>query len=951
MKKLLLKMVIILILIISSFTPCYGEIEFTENEIEFIKNHPVIHIGVDPKFLPFEFIDKDGEYKGITREYLDMVTDKTGIKFEVIEGFTWPEIYEEAINGNVDVLPAIAKTEEREKYFIFSEPYYFFKRVIVIRNTETKINGIEDLKGKTVAVQKNSSQNSYLLAFSNINLSIYDSVEAAITAVANGEEDVFVGNLATTDYLIRSNGITNLKFLAFESEFKQGLHFGIRKDWREFVNILDKVLNSITVEEKMEINNKWIELKTEIDYGPVLRIILIIVAFSITILSISMFWILKLKAEIDKRKLIQIDLERAKHEAEEANRFKSDFMARMSHEIRTPLNGIMGMVYLLKRSNVSLTQKMYIDRIIHASNNMLNIINDILDFSKIEAGKVDLEVTSFSLDNIIKNVVNIVSYKIEEQGIGFKLSKDPSIPNWFYGDEKRIEQIVLNILNNGIKFTEEGEVSFDIRLLAKEKDLYHLSFVINDTGIGMTEEQLNKLFQPFIQGDISINRRFGGTGLGLSIVKNLLELMNGKIRVFSTEGEGTTFIIDISLKVDKEKDDEFKKDIAVSHFKNLRTIILEKSGSNMNLISSYLSFFGMTCELTNSEYTAINMLEAASEKFSNPFDLFILDYETPAEGGFKFIESLKNNENIGKFPKTIMLFPMMRQDLFDQLQEYEIDAGIEKPIIQSILFNNILDIFKLRAVANNYKNGHIDKKIDLYKNRTVLVVDDNKTNQIIAKSLLNQIGFDVLSADNGKIGFEIFESNKDNIELVLMDLHMPVMNGYESIAKIREISENVPIIPMTADVISGKNEELKKYGIFSYITKPFTPEKFIGIITDALKNKICNKNNDILNKTLGIRNLGGNENGYNEVLNEYYRENIHFTEDLHLLIKERNYHDAAQLVHKVKSSSGTIGAMKLYEILTSLQKSLEIENEEEIDNLYEEVNGIMKCLLEIINNS
>jgi len=175
-----------------------------------------------------------------------------------------------------------------------------------------------------------------------------------------------------------------------------------------------------------------------------------------------------------------------------------------------------------------LTQSMYVDRIMQAANNMLSIINDILDISKIEAGKIELEISSFSMDQVIRDVVNIVSYKIEEQGIGFRLTKDPLVPNWFFGDSKKIEQVLINVLNNATKFTHAGEVSLDIHLIAKENDKYHISFTIKDTGMGMMEDQINKIFTPFEQGDSSINRRFGGSGLGLAIVKNFLDLMGEK---------------------------------------------------------------------------------------------------------------------------------------------------------------------------------------------------------------------------------------------------------------------------------------------------------------------------------------------------------------------------------------------------------------------------------------
>ena len=398
--------------------------------------------------------------------------------------------------------------------------------------------------------------------------------------------------------------------------------------------------------KKIAIYNKWVELDTDIDYGPIIRILLIIGAIIAVVISVSFFWIVRLRKEIQRRKQIHVDLEKAKLEADKANEYKSSFMARMSHEIRTPLNAITGISYLLKKTEITLTQSMYIDRIIQAANSMLSIINDILDFSKIEAGKVQLEITSFSMDQVIQDVVNIVSYKINEQGIGFRLSKDPFVPNWFFGDSKRIEQILFNVMNNAVKFTSEGEVSLEIRLVAKENNKYHISFTINDTGIGMTEEQINRLFAPFEQGDSSINRHFGGSGLGLSIVKNLVDMMGGEIKVFSTPGEGTTFIVQLSLDIDIEKEESYVKTLSGGHFKNIRTLVLEKSGANMNLIESYLGSYGMYCDLTSTEASALSMLEAADGKFAKPFDLFIIDYDTPAEGGFRFVERIRNNNKI-----------------------------------------------------------------------------------------------------------------------------------------------------------------------------------------------------------------------------------------------------------------------------------------------------------------
>ncbi len=951
-----LRWMVFAILLTIIANPCLAagnSINWTEDELAFMEDHPVIRLGVDPEFVPFEFIDEDGEYKGIAADYLALISEKTGLQFEVVKGLSWPEAYDMALAGEIDALPAIGKTNEREQHLLFSDPYYFYKRVIVTRDIDTLISGINDLEGQTVAVQRNSSHHSYLLSYPDINLSLYDSVEAAIAAVATGEEKAYIGNLATTNYLIRSHGITNLRFVAFEAEKQQSLYFAVRKDWPELVSIFNKALGTITDSEKLAINNKWIDLEADINYGPIIRILVAIGSLIAVVLAVSFFWIARLRKEIQQRKQIQLDLEKAKREAEAANEFKSSFMARMSHEIRTPLNAITGISYLLKKTEVSLTQNMYIDRIAQAANNMLSIINDILDFSKIEAGKVELENASFSMDQVIQDVVSIVSYKIDEQGIGFRLSKDPLVPNWFFGDSKRIEQILINVLNNAVKFTSEGEVSLDLRLIAKENDKYHISFTVKDTGIGMTEEQINKLFTPFEQGDSSINRRFGGSGLGLSIVKSLLDLMGGEIKVFSTQGEGSTFIIRLSLQVDKEREEVYVKALSSKHFRDVRALVLEKSGANMNLIESYLASFGMHCELTSSEASALSMLEAANGEFAKPFDLFIIDYDTPARGGFCFVEAMRSNNKIVKIPRIIMLLPMMREDLFDRLNEYGIDMGIGKPIIPSILLNGILDIFNLKAVSVSQLSANKESNpIKLEKSYRALLAEDSKTNQLIAKLLLEQVGIESIIANDGKEAVEQYQKHKDSIDLILMDLHMPVMNGYEAAETIRSLSADVPIVAMTADVILGVRDKCEKSGIYHYISKPFDPERFMQTIKDIIaENKEANKAEEdpgtsVLDRQQGINNMGGNLELYHRVLEEYRKENKDTLERLEAAIDEKRYEDAIQIVHKVKGSSGSIGAKLLQDAAESLQEALIKEKEDEIILLHERFSKLLRKLLE-----
>ncbi len=297
-----------------------NRINWTDEELVFRENHPVIRLGVDPRFVPFDFIDEDGEYKGIACDYLELVSERTGLQFEVCRGLTWPEAYDLALARQLDALPAIGLTTDRAEHFLFSEPYYYFKRVIATRDTDTQISGMKDLEGLTVAVQRNSSHHSYLLSYEKINLSLYDSVEAALVALATGEERAFIGNLATTNYLIRSTGLTNLRFVSFEAEKQQALYFAVRDDWPELVSIFNKAVNTISDKERIAINNKWIELETHLDFWPFIRAALIAFAFFAVVLAVSWFWIGRLRKEIKERKRVQTELEATNLIADEANR-------------------------------------------------------------------------------------------------------------------------------------------------------------------------------------------------------------------------------------------------------------------------------------------------------------------------------------------------------------------------------------------------------------------------------------------------------------------------------------------------------------------------------------------------------------------------------------------------------------------------------------------------------
>lgn len=971
--------VLICILIISMIGGlCSAEpapISLTIEEQSFIAEHPTIKLGVDPSFIPYEFFDADGQYKGIAADYIKLICERTGLNMVITSGLTWTQAYERAVNKELDVLPCVVKTAERSKYFLFSDSYIAFQRVIFVEKDSTGINSFEDLMNKKVAVQTSSSHNSFLKDYPSIELSLYPTVQEALDAVSEGKELAFVGNLATSQNLIQSMGISNLKYVDIDTDKGEEVYFAVRNDWPLLVSIINKGLAAITEEEKITIRNRWLGVENTVDYSRIWQIAVMVGSVIVGVFLISAFWIIRLRKEILIRKKVQSELNAAKDSAETANQVKSSFLARMSHEIRTPLNAITGFAYLAKKSDNPPTQQLYLDKIVDSSRSMLGIINDILDFSKMEAGKITIERISFDLDKVIQQVISTNYIRIEDQGIRFSMEKDPGIPSFFWGDPTRIEQVLTNLISNAVKFTTKGSVSLSVNLVGKEDSVFALEFSVSDTGIGMSEEQVSQLFQPFEQADSSISRRFGGSGLGLSIVKNLVDLMGGSVNVTSEPDKGSTFKVSLKLETDQDKENETKAKSLGSFFKNIRTLLIENDVTNSYLIKKYLTSFGIDVDTASTEKDAIHLIEAAARGNEITYNLIIIDYATPTDGGIECWERLRVLPLFREDPKAMLLIPLNRQDLFDKIGAANIDFGITIPVIPSVMYDGIIEIFRSKVIRPQ-KAPVVQETNKAEHPYHILIVEDNKTNQFIAKTILNQAGLRVSIAENGQDGYDSFVREQNTIDLILMDLHMPIMNGYDSTVMIRKIDQEIPIVAMTADAITGVEERCKSIGINHFVSKPFDPDTFIAeivkivvshnklpkaeqviqtgsevnssdeaadksiVLTDSPAAELAQTNLDdecpLINEKDGIKLLGGNVELYHMVLKEYYGENKNLIEELSAQIDAGNYSSAAKTVHKVKGSSGNIGAKGLFAIASNLQKALENQSDPEINEFSKE---------------
>lgn len=903
--------------------------ELTQEELQFIKDNPVITIGVDPEFSPYEFIDNDGIYKGIAADYMKLIEVKTGLQFEVHESRSWPETYELARNNEIDILPCIGVFDSRKELFDFSDIYLQYQRVILSR-TDDRGYTYKDLPNTVVGVQRNSSHFSYLAEEGLEDLVLFEDADQLLLALSYGDINVAVLNYAASRYKIKEIGLVNLKVdEVLEIENSQ-FAAAITKEKPLLTSIMNKGLRMISQEEEVAIQNKWFGVEQTPDYKDLIIKIAAISALVIVLIGILFYWSYTLKKQIKFRKLVEAELKVAKNEADEANAAKSIFLARMSHEIRTPLNAISGLGYLLENTKTSSIQKKYIKNLKSASYNLLSIINDILDFSKIEAGEIEIEHIEFSLDELLDKVSSLLMPKATEKQIAFHVIKKNKIPDRLIGDPTRIEQVLINLINNAIKFTNEGETLVEISLLndkvilEEASNVLNIKFSVKDTGIGMTQEQMEHLFIPFHQLDSSITRTHGGTGLGLSICKNIVECLKGIITVESEYNRGSKFNVILPLV---EVEDVEHKDYSIKHpdFRNINAIIYEEDKIAQDLVINYLEAFHMNIDVVVSPTELINTMTNGLKTYQ----LLITNLNLRTTNAIEMIKKI-----IRPDLKVILLAKTVKEAEYELAEEIGIRHIIMQPIIESILYNSVVQCFSYESL----KPIELDIKSDEQADRNhILLVEDNEVNQMIEKEILEQKGYQVTIAGNGLEAVNIMSEEHD-IELVLMDIHMPVMDGYEATEKIRLIDVETPILAMTAVSFDNIKEKCLALGMNDYVTKPVEPDELFKTLSKYIVKKISGDDENIYGSQVkklsqsidpkiidmkqGMKRIGNNEKLYREVIHKFKEDLDSSKEEVSRLIKNKEYSEASKIVHKIKGCSGNVGAMQLFQVSNLLNGAI-----------------------------
>lgn len=657
--------------------------------------------------------------------------------------------------------------------------------------------------------------------------------------------------------------------------------------------------------------------------------------------------------EITEKKNIQQELVNAKIEAEAASKAKSEFLANMSHEIRTPMNGVIGMLELLDNTGVNDIQKKYLRTATSSAELLLNIINDILDFSKIEAGKLSVETISFNIRQVVEDVAELLNQQINHSLVEICCFVDSEVPDFLYGDPARLSQILMNLGGNAIKFTSNGEIS--IRITAKRQgEHYKLLFEVSDTGIGIADDKIKLLFQPFQQADGSTSRRFGGTGLGLTICKQLVEIMGGSIGAKSTPGMGSVFWFENEFK----KSDE-KSCLSYETIQDKTIIIVDDNNTNLEIMSNYMTTVGAQVYTSSNGFESIELANKMIMDGQN-IDLIILDMQMPDMDGIETARRFKAASATEDIPLTMV-------SSLGILENIPPDSGIvlclSKPIRQKQFLNHISLVLGKHTDTEKHASQQQQSEKVYFPNARILLVEDNIVNQEMATEMLKLLGIEPSLATNGLEAVEVFKFGE--FDLVLMDCQMPILDGYDATRQIREFENSsgikpTPVIALTANAMQGDREICEAAGMDDHIAKPVKLSSIENMLRHWLPDKL-EQQEKIMSENDESKNISDEASEhidletYNDlvgklgermyvIVDKFINNTNILINDIATAIDNDDISEILLKAHTLKGSSLSIAANKLAILSQEMEQQAKNNSDHDFSTLHNEISNEFKTV-------